>query len=50
MLPNLFFSPNEFPINELQPATIPILYEIIIKYKGKDLLKQPKLLEKSFPA
>ena len=39
---NLFLWPNELEINELQPATIPIPAEMIIKYNGNDFAKAAK--------
>ena len=47
---NLFLWPNELEINELQPATIPIPAEIIIKYNGKDFAKAANASEDIFPA
>ena len=47
---NLFLWPNELEINELQPATIPIPAEMIIKYNGKDFAKAAKASEDIFPA
>ena len=47
---NLFLWPNELEINELQPATIPIPAEMIIKYNGNDFAKAAKASEDIFPA
>ena len=47
---NLFLWPNELEINELQPATMPIPAEIIIKYNGKDFAKAANASEDIFPA
>ena len=41
---------NELEINELQPATIPIPAEMIIKYNGNDFAKAAKASEDIFPA
>ena len=44
------FENSEFDIKELQPATIPIPAEIIIKYNGKDFAKAAKASGEIFPA
>ena len=46
----LLFDPNELAINELQPATIPMPAEIIIKYSGKAFAKAAKASGDILPA
>ena len=46
----MLFAPRELAISELQPATIPIPAEIIIKYNGKDFAKAANASEDIFPA
>ena len=42
--------PSELAIKELQPATIPIPAEIIIKYNGKAFAKAARASDDIFPA
>ena len=46
----LLFSPREFEINEVHPATTPIPAEIIKKYNVKDFAKAAKASEEIWPA
>ena len=46
----LLLDPKELAIKELQPATIPIPAEIIIKYNGKAFAKAAKASGDIFPA
>ena len=46
----LLFDPSEFAISELQPATIPIPADIIIKYNGNALAKAAKASADILPA
>ncbi len=47
---NLLPEPKELDIKELQPATIPIPAEIIIKYNGNDFAKAAKASGDILPA